>query len=107
MIEKKFDIVTVKKYKEDINNIFKMVNELLYGVGIEKINKEDAEVLISSFEKVVRSIGMYNDIFEQVIEDKEITTSDPQSYISSNLDCSYTLTEKIYSKYKHLSRFGK
>lgn len=55
MIEKKFDIVTVKKCKEDINNIFKMVNELLYGVGIEKINKEDAEeVLISSFEKVVR-----------------------------------------------------
>lgn len=107
MVENKFDLVTVEKYKEDLNNLFRMVNELLYGIGPQKIDKEDFEVLISSFENVVRLSGMYNDIIEQVIKDKEIVTSDPQEYISANLNNACTLTKKVYNKYKHLSRFGK
>jgi len=107
MIESKFDLVTVKKYKEDLNNLFRMVDELLHGVGIQKIDKDDCEILVSSFDMVVRLSGMYNDIIEQVIRDGEITTSDPQKYISSNLDTAVVLTKKIHDKYKHLSRYGK
>lgn len=107
MIESKFDLFTVKKYEEDLNNLFYMVDELLNGVGIQKIEKKDCEVLISSYEKVLRLSGMYNDIIKQVIDEGEIVTSDPQGYISSNLDAAVILTKKIHNKYKHLSRYGR
>jgi hypothetical protein len=107
MIESKFDLVTVKKYKEDLNSLFRMVDELLHGVGIHKIEKEDCEILISSFDNVVRLSGMYNDIIRQVIDNGEITTSDPQEYISSNLNTAVVLAKKVHDKYKHLSRYGK
>ena len=107
MLESKFDLDTVKKYDEDLNELFRMVDELLHGVGILKIKKEDLEVLISSFDKVVRLSGMYNDIIEQVINDGSITTSDPQKYISSNLNSAVILTKKVHDKYKHLSRYGR
>jgi len=106
MIENKFKLATVKKHKEDLNSLFRMVNDLLHGIGPEKINKEDYELLISSFEDVVRLSCMYNDVIEQVVEDNNIVTSDPQKYISDNLSNACKLTEKVYNKYKHLSRFG-
>ena len=107
MIENKFDVFTVEKYKEDLDKLFYMVNDLLHGIGPQKIAKEDFEVLMSSFEDVVRLSGMYNDVVYQVIKDKKIVTSDPQEYISANLNNACNLTQIIYSKYKHLSRFGK
>ena len=107
MIENKFDIITVQKYKEDFDKLFYMLNDLLYGIGPEKIDKEDFEVLMSSFENVVRLSSMYNNIVQQVIKDKEIVTEDPQEYIGNNLTNACNLTQSIYRKYKHLSQFDK
>lgn len=107
MIESKFDLVTVEKYDKDLNKLFRMVDELLHGVGIQKLDKEDCDVLVSSFDNVIRLSGMYNDIIKQVIDEGEITTADPQKYISSNLDTAVVLTKKVHDKYKHLSRYGK
>ena len=107
MIENKFDIITVQKYKEDFDKLFYMINDLLYGIGSEKIDKEDFEVLISSFKDVVRLSSMYNDIVQQVIEDKKIIIEDPQEYIGNNLTNACNLTQSIYRKYKHLSQFDK
>ena len=106
MIERKFDLVTVKNYKEDIDNLFYMVNELLYGIGPEKINKGDVAILISSFEDVIRLSSMYNTVIEQVIQYNNISISTPQKYISANLRNACNLTEMVYNKYKYLSRFG-
>ncbi|SHJ47807.1 glycosyl transferase [Tepidibacter formicigenes] len=100
MLENKFDAVTVKKYKEDLNDLFFMINDFLYGIDMQRMDKSDLEVLISSFAKVIRLTGMYNDIIEQVIVDKEIVTADPQKYISLNLNSAIILVEGIYSKYK-------
>ena len=107
MLESKFDLDTVEKYKEDLNNLFKMVDELLHGVGINKIENEDCHILVSSFDSVVRLSSMYNDIIKQVIQDGDISTSDPQKYISSNLKNAVTLTKIVHDKYKHLSRYGR
>ncbi|RMD03226.1 glycosyl transferase [Clostridium autoethanogenum] len=107
MIGNKFNLATVRKYKEKLDNLGSMVNDLLYGIGLQKINKEDKEILIRSFDNVVKLSGMYNDVAEQVISNKQIITNDPQKYIGDNLSNACTLTEMVYNKYKHLSRFGK
>ena len=107
MIENNFDLVTVEKCKDDLNSLSLMVNDLLHGIGPQKIAKRDVEVLIRSFENVVKLSGMYNDVVEQAIRDKEVVTSNPQKYISHNLSNACNLTEIVYNKYKNLSRFDK
>ena len=107
MLESKFDLDTVEKYKKDLNSLFQMVDELLHGVGISKIENEDCHILVSSFDNIVRLSGMYNDIIQQVIKNGDISTSDPQKYISSNLNNAVVLTKKVHDKYKHLSIYGR
>lgn len=107
MLESKFSISESKRGSEKIGEIFTMITELLYGIGIEKLEKKDKEPLISAFDYMIRACGMYNDIVQQVLENKEIYTADPESYIKKNVENSYTLVKLVHDKYKHLSRYGK
>ena len=71
------------------------------------IEKKDYELLLSSYDCVIRLSGMYNDIIKQLIDGNSIAQSDPQKYISSNLNSAINLTKMFYDKYKVHSRYSR
>lgn len=106
MLENKLILSNLKEERQAIDETFRMVEELLYGIGIQKLDKSDIEPLISAFISMIRVSGMYNDVMEQVLEE-DVQTVDPRSYIKSNIENSNELVRIIHDKYKHLTKWGK
>ncbi|MEM5009402.1 hypothetical protein WKH57_01645 [Niallia taxi] len=84
----KFDLESLRK-----------VQEQLHDIQIWSISQQENQHLFDVIDGLCRVANMYNQVISQEIEDKHITTGDPQHYINNKLDYPYAVYKK-YSKEK-------
>jgi hypothetical protein len=75
----KFDLETVRKIKEDIDEIQK----------IAIVNYHDNAKFLNIIDHLARVGGMFADVLEQQLEEGHVQTGDPQDYIVGKLSTAH------------------